>query len=170
MIRAPLLVAAVACSSDKPPVNTPPAVKVGEWRCFVADPKTPVLPQGNVTHSKERLIDDAFENANVNIVKGVHGSFRGRFVRVSGTRFEQDYLRGKLVLELRRPDATSYTIRFDDPDSDWWFAEDVVIDATGETTISTDPTGEGSAVEHTTTRMINAPCDVVDAELAKHPG
>jgi hypothetical protein len=167
---APMLFILVGCDSTK---ASQPA-QTGEWRCFVMDPKTPELLQGNVTHTKQRLHDGRLETQNVHIQAGRAGSTRLVY-RPVGDHLEATLGAGTIVARLEAPDATRWTLHYRDA-SGWEFTDEFVIDDTGLTITSIDPkheleikAGAKKGSKKTVVRFLPASCDVVDAELAKHP-
>lgn len=188
MVRFVIVLTLVGCSSSgsapKPagdpepaasPVQRPsvPPPAASAWRCFVLDPKEPELPQGNVTHTKQRLIDGRLETANVHIQNGRAGATRVVYRPAGallGNRLESDFHGVTIVAELHQADASHWTLDYHDPSSGWRFTDESRIDASGLTITSTDPApaGESGAVT-TTVHFLPAPCEVVDAALARHP-
>jgi hypothetical protein len=154
-----------ACGKTEP--KPPPAAAADGWQCFVVDPKQPVLPQGNVTHIKQRFIEGRIETANVN-VQGDRTAATRLVYRKVGDHYESELSGLRLFAKLYKPDASHWAIRVVDDKLGYNFEDEMRIDATGLTVTSTEHGVEGapkSVVKH-----LPAPCSVVDAELAKHPG
>jgi hypothetical protein len=167
----------LGCESPAPPATTPvsnrapwpaPPAPSAEWRCFVADPRTPELPQGNVTHAKHRWIEGRFETANVHRQAGRAGATRIVYQPV-GDRFEATLGDGQLVLTRLALDGSHWHLHFRDPASGWEFSDESKVDADGMTITSTDPQPDGAPPKRTELRFVPAPCADVDAALAQHP-
>jgi len=156
--------AAGAAAGSAAPAPSPTAA--GAWRCFVADPYTPTIAAGNVTHMKERLLPDQFETENVSVRDGVAGASRFVYHRV-GDHFEAPMGEGTLTLRMLSADGSHRTVHYQDA-TGWEFTDETVIDAHGLTIESTDYDADHKPVE-TTVHHVPAPCYVVDAELAKYP-
>lgn len=159
-----------ACGKDPAP-KVQNAAKVGPtddaaWQCFVADPATPTIAAGNVTHMKERLAGDRFETANVNVRDGVARVSRFEYRRV-GDHFESRMGEGTLTLRMLEPDGSRRLLHYRDA-SGWEFSDELTYDDHGMSITSTDYDASGKPMK-TVVRHLRAPCYVVDAELAKHP-
>lgn len=188
MARFLIVLVLTGCSSpgsapkpagDPEPVASPaqqpsaPEPAPGTWRCFVVNPNQPELPQGNVTHTKQRLIDGHLETANVHVQHGRAGATRVVYRPAGGllgNRLESDFHGVTMVAELHQADASHWTLTYHDPSSGWRFTDESRIDTNGLSITSTDPgpPGEDSVVK-TTVHFLPAPCEVVDAALARHP-
>ena len=131
------------------------------------DPSTPTLRPGNVTHKKERFLNGQLETQNVHV--HVHPDHVGatRIVyKPVGDHLESAFQRGVIVVTLLSPDATHWILHYSDP-SGWTFSDESVPVPGGQLARSIDPSPNGPVV--TETRFLDAPCEVVDAELARHP-
>jgi hypothetical protein len=129
------------------------------------DPETPKLHQGNVTHRKERLVNGRLETQGVHNVRGHTGATRIVYEKV-GDHLEATFNDGVLVVTLLNPDGTHWMMRYSDPHG-WTFTDETEMVPGGATIKSTDNSPTGPVV--TVVRFLDAPCSVVDAELAKYP-
>jgi hypothetical protein len=140
----------------------------GEWKCYVVDPKEPSLPQGNVTHQKQRLVDGRLEFQSVHVQFGKAGATRLVFSPV-GDHLETVYRGVTMIAKLRGDarDPMHWTLHYADPMNGLEFSEESVSDRVGLTVISIDR--HGDAIARSNVRFLSAPCTQVDAELAKYP-
>jgi len=129
------------------------------------DPKTPTLHQGNVTHRKERLENGRLETQNVYTVRGHTGATRIVYEKV-GDHLEATFGAGVLVVTLLNPEGTHWLMRYSDSRG-WTYTDETEVVPGGVTIRSTDESPDGPVV--TVGRFLDAPCAVVDAELAKYP-
>jgi hypothetical protein len=171
----PLLGLLAACEKSTPkPATVGNELKPapGDWQCFVRDPNEPDLPQGNVTHTRQRLIDGRLEVESVNVQLGNGGATRLVF-RPTGDHGSRPTLEAKLggvtvTAKLLAPDASHWSLSYRDPESKLEFAEEDTLAGGVLTVISTDSSDSGPV--KTAVKYVPASCDVVVAELAKYPG
>ena len=164
--RLGILVVLAACERTSSPPS-PPEPDASGWRCYTRDPKQPALPQGDVTHTRNRYVDGRLELESVNNQGGMGGALRLVF-KPAGDHLEADFRGVPIKVKLDTPDGVNWTLSYDDPAAGLSFQETNRVKDGVLTVTSTDPDGQGSA-EVTPVRFLPAPCSVVVAELAKYP-
>lgn len=153
-------------SSAPAPVAGEAARAPDAWRCYVRDPREPARPQGDVTHTRQRLIDGRLELESVHVQAGRAGATRLVFTPV-GDHLEAVFGGVTVTVRLQAPDASRWALAYSDPASGLEFTEENVVADGVLTVTSTDP-GEAGPVK-TPVRFVPAACSIVVAELAKHP-
>jgi len=150
--------------------TAPQAVHPGAkapWKCHVVDPEEPTREQGNVTHTKQRLLGDTLEYASVFHQYGEYGVQRLSFRR-SGDVFTTSLAGVPVVATLGEKDGSRWSLRYEDPGNGITFEESMALDADGILSVtSKDPRPDGIT---TVRRYLPASCETVDRELAKYPG
>lgn len=126
----------------------------------------PALPQGDVTHTRQRLVDGGITIESVHVQAGRGGATRLAFKPV-GDHLEATLAGVVVTAKLLKPDASHWTLSYNDPASGLTFSEESVLAKGVLTVTSTDP-GEGQPVT-TPVRFLPTSCAVVVAELAKYP-
>lgn len=150
---------------ETPETRTAPATDA--WRCFARDPSQPALPQGDVTHTRQRLAGGTLAVETVHVQAGRAGATRLVFEPRNG-RLETTFGGVPVAATLHAPDASRWSLSYADPASGLEFTEDNVIDASGVLTVtSTDPGDDGPVT--TAVRFVPTSCSNVVAELAKYP-
>ena len=158
-------VAACERSARSTPSEAPRAAD--DWRCYVRDPQQPALPQGDVTHTRQRLVEGRLETESVHVQAGRAGATRLVFTPIED-RLEATFGGVTVTPRLLAPDASHWTLAYSDPASGLEFTEESRVAAGVLTVTSTDPGEDGPVT--TPVRFVPASCATVVAELAKHPG
>ena len=153
--------ALAACEKADAPASAP-ATSDG-WRCFARDAKQPVVPQGDVTFTRQRYAGGTLSVESVHEQAGGAGATRLVFETKDGGL--QTTFRGATVrATLDAPDASRWTMTYTDPKGLTFTERNEITDGV-LTVTSTDPANE----QPTTLRYTATPCSNVVAELAKYP-
>lgn len=164
MKRLCWLVLLVGCEKQAAPAAVASTTSDG-WRCFERDASQPPLPQGDVTHTRQRVKDGALEVETVHVQAGRGGATRLRFTP-AGDHLETTFEGTTLRVKLHAADGARWTLSYTDRDGQI-FTEDNAIEPGGLTVTSTDP-GESGTVT-TRVRFLPSACANVIAELARFP-
>lgn len=135
------------------------------WRCFERDASQPPLPQGDVTHTRQRLRDGVLEVETVHVQAGRGGATRLRFAP-AGDHLETTFGGAPVKVTLGAPDASRWTLSYADRDG-LTFTEENVIENGVLTVTSNDPGESGPVTSQV--RFVPTACSNVVAELAKYP-
>lgn len=136
------------------------------WKCFARHPDEPPLPQGDVTHTRQRLRAGRLEVESVHVQAGRGGATRLVF-EPAGDHLEARFGGVTMTATLLAPDGARWILSYRDPASGVELTEESRLVDDGLTVTSTDP-GEGGPVT-TTVRFVSTPCANVVAELARYP-
>jgi len=158
------LVLLVGCEKSAPPSAVAATTSDG-WRCFERAAGQPPLPQGDVTHTRQRVKDGALEVETVHVQAGRGGATRLRFVP-AGDHLEATFEGVPVKVTLHAQDGSRWTLAYADRQG-LTFTEDNVIENGALTVTSNDP-GESGPVT-TQVRFVPTACANVVAELAKYP-